>query len=149
MTKKELRKIKSVLTKAIKIHLKKGGKLIADDFYLGSSKKNDKDKLASMCKCPVQVVTDNMSIRGKEAKGNERRVSTSTEFSKALGFPINRDEMFAVINGYDKQNKKEDLWGNLSIDGYQALYNVGLEIRKEFKPLTKRQINSIMGYDYV
>lgn len=147
MTKRELQKIKSTITKAIKLHLKRGGKLIFGDFYFDRTSCADQNAVDN-CKCPVQVVTDSISIRGKEAKKKDRRPATSVEFSKAVGITFNRDMMWSIISGYDKiYNFTNEL--SITEETYGQLFNLGKEIRKEFKPLTKRQINKIMGFDYV
>lgn len=146
MNKRQLQKIKSVLTKSIESHLKKGGKLIADDFYLGGGRDNlANDKLIAACKCPVQIVTDNLAELDKG-----QRPSTASELSRALGFTISRDEMYAIINGYDKRTNADwGTWMLISKEAYKTLYAIGYELRKKYKPLTKTQINKIMGFKYV
>lgn len=149
MNKRQLNKIKSVLTRAIKAHIKSGGKLIAGDFYLGGGKDNlANDELVAACKCPVQIVTDNLYGQDKQ-----QHPSTSIELSKVLGFTINRDEMYAIIDGYDKRKA----WGvfgkepaaSIPKKTYNSLYAIGFGLRKIYKPLTTAQINKIMGFPYV
>lgn len=135
MNKRKLQKLKSVTVKAIKAHLKEGGKLIANDFFLGS------DPNKTVCKCPIQVVV--------ESSGTNTQNMHFFYLSRILGFDISKDEMDAFIFGYDKAVKHMYSRTDIGTKAYDDLYNLGLEIRKQFRPLTKRQTNKIMGYEYV
>lgn len=131
MNYKDIRKIKSVFRKAIKIHLKKGGKLI-DGGYVRENIP------ASLCACPVQVVigsADN-SLYGVVPKARA--------LTKICGIEISRMQMAAITNGYD------NILGSgfypikdHGTPGYAKLYRLGKELRKEFKPLTKVQEKKI------
>lgn len=146
MNKRQLHKISRVLIKAVEAHLKRGGKLIAEDFYI-TCKSRDDNEIVSLCKCPLQVVTE--SIPDDKTNRKEPRIATSDLFSKAIGFPISRDEMYAIINGYDNGSNEWGLWRSIKKETYNSLYAIGKELRKNFKPLTKPQINKIMGFKYV
>jgi hypothetical protein len=67
----------------------------------------------------------------------------------SLDIKINRDEMYAFINGFDKRKNNWTAELDVSKETYTQLHKLGLELRKQYKVLTKPQINKIMGFPYV
>jgi hypothetical protein len=140
MTKKNMLKLVTACNRAIKAHLKNGGTLMAGDFYLPETKATTAYASAALkCKCPIQLVVEKYAYT----------FASSENLSSSLNIKINRDEMYAFINGFDKRKNNWTAELDVSKETYTKLHKLGLELRKRFKVLTKPQINKIMGFPYV
>lgn len=139
MNKKQLTKLKSMMTRAIQDHIKNGGKMIDRDFFLDSGMPE-----AKLCKCPVEILV-----------GTGSRYTTKSyesRLTETLGFNIDSDQMWSFIHGYDSvplnvptakgKKSKDEL---IIIDvAHHDLWALGAELRKKFKPLTIQQIEKII-----